>query len=343
MSKTTALEISTHPKKLLHTEPIHNIQFERTSPDIGFLINCSRMCVESANMEDSSKKKKLKPLFSFKRNIESTNVLKHLRESGISEDKIELNITKRDSLGSMKGEWKHPLYALSLAAWLSPVMLESTLSYIQSQCNLQQQLKTTEDDAWSEVKHLEELREKDSRTIRNLVKKNEFLTLERIGLQEKHKSELAKLEFELNEARGLANKAVENWHKQLQIEKGYLEYQNEWKTVYEYMFARFGIKMTEKETRSLDKLAIETMRKVRQHKFYVLESTQWDKYVELVKSKRALRPGTEVPPEPRKVSGFKMDATDPNRIHVFHREEWKECIMDVGMHIVEKYKQQQNV
>lgn len=296
-----------HRDKEITLEPTSNVYFERLIPRLGGLINGSRMCAE----ENTT-------MYPFIRNGGAQKFIEYLRTQGIEEESI-VRVIKG---GPLKGTWIHLSLANYLSCWLSPRMqlaMEAyrdmiTLQSHDSAIALEKHKLCTEFQKFKEAAHKKDLE------------------------LEKTKVENSQLKVEHADMKERCEKAVSYWHEQVQVQKCYLAYEEGWRTVYDYVFKSYGIKLSESETKALDKLAVESLKKKYGDGFYSREICQYDKWLELVKRKPSFKIDVIPPCVPSSPSHFRR-SMNPKNMHVFNKEDW-ECIEDNMMPFLDKHRQQ---
>jgi hypothetical protein len=283
-----------HPNRKLVHEDVYDIYFEQLIPELGGLINATRMCKEEG-----------KVISTFLRNAEAQKFLLFLRsQPEFSEEQIMQTWTS----GPLRGTWIHPVLAIHLATWLSPRMLVSTFNFLNNQ-----KMATFSHNAKEEKKEL----------VKEVERNKELVEIMKVKYKEMEHRE---------------KKAVDVWHEQVQVERCYNAYENHWKTVYDYMLGVYRIKLSEADTKALDKLAVASLKQKYGDQFYLREWSQWDKYKQLVDRKPSFKVDVIPPPVPSIPMHFKKNTT-PKTLHVFDRVDW-DVIEDNCEKFVDKHRQQ---
>lgn len=142
----------------------------------------------------------------------------------------------------------------------------------------------------------------------NLLFKYEDLRKEKTALEDKHK-----------ELQRKYDQTAEMWDNQCKLKERYREWENDWRTVYEYVLKTYHVALPEKKYRAIDKVVSKKFKEKHDNNSKHLW-LQKDKYYNLVQDSIPRFADTVKPPLPQGPRGAKI--ASPINLHTFRREDW---------------------
>ena len=192
------------------------------------------------------------------------------------------------------GTWADPHVAFLLGNWISPnVGMALRDVYLHdfhlNEATLQQQLNEEIANRTEDIQRNKDFEERLHQALIEI---------------DKWKKEASHVKSELDQQCG--------------VRKRYLEWESDWRTVYEHVLKSFRVKIPEKVAKAVDKVVTKNY-KAKYSDDVRVSWTQSMKYHDLIDGTKSMRIDTEVPPLPVPVAGFSMT---PRTTHTYKREDW---------------------
>lgn len=224
---------------------------------------------------------------------------------------IDKNLVTTSSIAADRGggTWMHFSLAYDLAKWISDDYAAKFVeifykAYLQNRDDLQKlRKKNLEQDAL--VREIERTKAEIERMKASdqIIQENEQLRQENVRLKEKTKE------------------AVERYDKEIGYKHRWENYEQNYKTAYQYVRDKYGIDMTESTYKNVEKEMVKRWKKKNaesniQHNL----RTAWERYNLEVAHVRPLNPEIVKPEFPEPPKHFKK--ITPRVINSYHRRDW---------------------